>query len=113
MFVNRLTIDYECYLWNQFQSINCLLLVKTVFPDVPPFSYCNPGQYNDMLPIDKLIFGIHKKSSRQERNHVYITDQASVLFKLEDRKSTRLNSSHVATSYAVFCLKKKKIQITV
>src|SRR5690625_7017406 len=24
-----------------------------------------------------------------------------------DRKSTRLNSSHVATSYAVFCLKKK------
>src|SRR5439155_687209 len=28
----------------------------------------------------------------------------------EDRKSTRLNSSHVAISYAVFCLKKKKIK---
>src|SRR5690625_52682 len=28
-----------------------------------------------------------------------------------DRKSTRLNSSHVAISYAVFCLKKKKKQI--
>src|SRR5207253_8807466 len=27
---------------------------------------------------------------------------------LGDRKSTRLNSSHVAISYAVFCLKKKK-----
>src|SRR5690349_24040580 len=27
-----------------------------------------------------------------------------------DRKSTRLNSSHVETSYAVFCLKKKKQQ---
>src|SRR5699024_12203891 len=26
-----------------------------------------------------------------------------------DRKSTRLNSSHVSNSYAVFCLKKKKI----
>src|SRR6266576_5710155 len=26
-----------------------------------------------------------------------------------DRKSTRLNSSHVETSYAVFCLKKNKI----
>src|SRR5690606_41857344 len=26
----------------------------------------------------------------------------------EDRKSTRLNSSHVKISYAVFCLKKKK-----
>src|SRR5437660_5410469 len=29
----------------------------------------------------------------------------------EDRKSTRLNSSHVAISYAVFCLKKKKKQL--
>src|SRR5256885_10934295 len=27
-----------------------------------------------------------------------------------DRKSTRLNSSHLVISYAVFCLKKKKIQ---
>src|SRR5690625_6372161 len=31
-----------------------------------------------------------------------------------DRKSTRLNSSHVATSYAVFCLKqKRKTAVTV
>src|SRR5690606_39838546 len=30
-----------------------------------------------------------------------------VFFKAADRKSTRLNSSHVKTSYAVFCLKKK------
>src|SRR3712207_7788288 len=29
-----------------------------------------------------------------------------------DRKSTRLNSSHANISYAVFCLKKKKIRIT-
>src|SRR5690625_6660615 len=29
-----------------------------------------------------------------------------------DRKSTRLNSSHVAISYAVFCLKKKKRMCT-
>src|SRR5690625_5328724 len=29
----------------------------------------------------------------------------------QDRKSTRLNSSHVAISYAVFCLKKKKKQV--
>src|SRR5256885_5170202 len=33
---------------------------------------------------------------------------------LADRKSTRLNSSHLVISYAVFCLKKKKeiIQLT-
>src|SRR5690606_40051701 len=29
-----------------------------------------------------------------------------------DRKSTRLNSSHVKISYAVFCLKKKKMDLT-
>src|SRR5688500_19285412 len=28
----------------------------------------------------------------------------------QDRKSTRLNSSHLVISYAVFCLKKKKIR---
>src|SRR5258707_4396048 len=32
--------------------------------------------------------------------------------KLIDRKSTRLNSSHANISYAVFCLKKKKITTT-
>src|SRR5699024_11813651 len=34
---------------------------------------------------------------------LYIVDEPFV----GDRKSTRLNSSHVSTSYAVFCLKKK------
>src|SRR5437773_3815863 len=29
-----------------------------------------------------------------------------------DRKSTRLNSSHITISYAVFCLKKKKKKVT-
>src|SRR5436309_9379511 len=33
---------------------------------------------------------------------------AGVVPLAEDRKSTRLNSSHVKISYAVFCLKKKK-----
>src|SRR5437868_8746088 len=32
--------------------------------------------------------------------------------RLRDRKSTRLNSSHVSISYAVFCLKKKKMKLT-
>src|SRR5689334_23787679 len=35
---------------------------------------------------------------------------ASPLAYAEDRKSTRLNSSHSSISYAVFCLKKKKKQ---
>src|SRR5690625_7074527 len=35
-------------------------------------------------------------------------DSAPYVPPQRDRKSTRLNSSHVAISYAVFCLKKKK-----
>src|SRR5690625_5761236 len=44
--------------------------------------------------------------SRLVESFAYLN--ARIHHKLEDRKSTRLNSSHVAISYAVFCLKKKK-----
>src|ERR1022692_891338 len=36
------------------------------------------------------------------------TDPRSLSFPVDDRKSTRLNSSHLVISYAVFCLKKQK-----
>src|SRR5699024_12107986 len=39
---------------------------------------------------------------------VITTSVFAILDLIEDRKSTRLNSSHVSISYAVFCLKKKK-----
>src|SRR5690242_21518247 len=39
------------------------------------------------------------------RDHLDVADDT-------DRKSTRLNSSHMSISYAVFCLKKKKIYYT-
>src|SRR5207248_6906030 len=35
-------------------------------------------------------------------------EQSDLIDGVEDRKSTRLNSSHRTISYAVFCLKKKK-----
>src|SRR5690606_4221840 len=42
-------------------------------------------------------------------NHpIHVHGQRFVVLSVEDRKSTRLNSSHVKISYAVFCLKKKK-----
>src|SRR3712207_8744709 len=36
-----------------------------------------------------------------------VVGAADLLVELQDRKSTRLNSSHANISYAVFCLKKK------
>src|SRR5438132_6271544 len=38
-------------------------------------------------------------------------DDRRLDFRDEDRKSTRLNSSHTVISYAVFCLKKKRYSI--
>src|SRR5690606_40784007 len=44
-----------------------------------------------------------------EKGEIDITSNYETLKKYRiDRKSTRLNSSHVKISYAVFCLKKKK-----
>src|SRR3954471_18923074 len=45
-----------------------------------------------------------RKSTRLNSSHVEISYAVFCL----DRKSTRLNSSHVEISYAVFCLKKKE-----
>src|SRR3712207_8667123 len=42
-----------------------------------------------------------------EGEHVGPTRRAAGLGEAQDRKSTRLNSSHANISYAVFCLKKK------
>src|SRR3712207_7428803 len=42
------------------------------------------------------------------RSEVRIVEARLAEADLEDRKSTRLNSSHANISYAVFCLKKKK-----
>src|SRR5437868_8451189 len=48
-------------------------------------------------------------TDRHEREMLYgPTNEELITDIFQDRKSTRLNSSHVSISYAVFCLKKKK-----
>src|SRR5699024_12493031 len=49
--------------------------------------------------LDIIALSACQKSKRE----VHLIDKVA----LRDRKSTRLNSSHVSISYAVFCLKKK------
>src|SRR3989442_8548292 len=44
----------------------------------------------------------------EHRDDSVVVDRVDDTPSLIDRKSTRLNSSHVRISYAVFCLKKKK-----
>src|SRR5690349_25090016 len=64
------------------------------------------------LPIHFLGFqGLHPRFATgifPGTRRVTHADLAAVRLQQIDRKSTRLNSSHVEISYAVFCLKKKK-----
>src|SRR3712207_9111387 len=53
----------------------------------------DPGRADQQLPGDADLRQQHDRAPQQRG---------------EDRKSTRLNSSHANISYAVFCLKKKK-----
>src|SRR6266540_7127333 len=46
---------------------------------------------------------VRKLMAARERNRASLTQ-----LERDDRKSTRLNSSHITSSYAVFCLNKKK-----
>src|SRR5207249_9233926 len=48
------------------------------------------------------------RDARHFAINVFLQGQGELAAELGDRKSTRLNSSHVSISYAVFCLKKKK-----
>src|SRR5690349_23192534 len=50
----------------------------------------------------------HARSARRPLAHPRLRTRTLRRVTEVDRKSTRLNSSHVEISYAVFCLKKKK-----
>src|SRR5690625_7850833 len=69
---------------------------------------------HDALPISANTVSSHAEYKSVAPFHCLTTEpllssKGSVVKQWNgDRKSTRLNSSHVAISYAVFCLKKKK-----
>src|SRR2546426_4555848 len=50
----------------------------------------------------------HAEHREQEGGGQELRRQKQAQLREQDRKSTRLNSSHLVISYAVFCLKKKK-----
>src|SRR5207249_6834653 len=68
---------------------------------VPGLSTASNGAQTDINPVD---IGVNRIAGTDD---VPGGDTITVIFSKPglDRKSTRLNSSHVSTSYAVFCLK--------
>src|SRR3989454_854274 len=51
---------------------------------------------------------VSARSGADPETHSLIDEKSTLPARTADRKSTRLNSSHLVISYAVFCLKKKK-----
>src|SRR5690349_23439479 len=87
---------------------------STLFPYTTLFRSTVRGQ----IPLNSRFIG---RLGLLERLSLFVEVVAEVVrvvlrcriqlaLDLVDRKSTRLNSSHVEISYAVFCLKKKKTQ---
>src|SRR5690606_41699471 len=87
----------------------------TLFPYTTLFR--SDHSFQSMTVVVCLLFfqsqNVKHESVQQcaELVKVFFVDRFRTLFQQIDvnRKSTRLNSSHVNISYAVFCLKKKKI----
>src|SRR3712207_7845169 len=76
---------------------------STLFPYTTLFR-SRPALRARAQPADALLgTGLHLHYMRDG-----VMRPAVARVELEDRKSTRLNSSHANISYAVFCLKKKK-----
>src|SRR5438874_4669840 len=76
-------------------------------PATMPSALQNVGfepQLGGQVPLD-VPFEDESSRSVQLRDYFH---RKPVVLAFVDRKSTRLNSSHVESSYAVFCLKKKK-----
>src|SRR3712207_8672318 len=76
---------------------------STLFPYTTLF---RSDQDDDVA--DHFGQGPGERTLRADDVVVQPTDQCTRVRPREDRKSTRLNSSHANISYAVFCLKKKK-----
>src|SRR2546430_12146640 len=82
---------------------------STLFPYTTLFRSAKP--LRDNFPLNPKGFNAKVQYADGIENlaaHAYCT---FALKPFGDRKSTRLNSSHSQISYAVFCLKKKKIHV--
>src|SRR5256885_10226192 len=92
---------------------------STLFPYTTLFR--SPvARERDLLPVgrpdrgtfDSVVVAQDRRLEQAPLNGIrlrnVVTIDVVVTLAITDRKSTRLNSSHLVISYAVFCLKKKK-----
>src|SRR5690242_21432879 len=82
--------------WQQYQKLG---FESASTGDIWPHAY-------GVVTCENLAIGLHAAGA-EALSITFVRPEVAALHR-EDRKSTRLNSSHMSISYAVFCLKKKK-----
>src|SRR5438477_9726780 len=75
---------------------------STLFPYTTLFRSSMPA--HDLIVENGRVTGVVAVHQETGEEHTFLAKTVCS----SDRKSTRLNSSHMSISYAVFCLKKKK-----
>src|SRR5690554_7499977 len=89
--------------------------ISTLFPYTTLFrsvfvssydGYVSAIDTSSLTVTNRIKVGRNPEGICISNNSLFVANSGGLDYK--DRKSTRLNSSHVRISYAVFCLKKKK-----
>src|SRR5207253_9309594 len=83
------------------------VLEKEVTSDPSGLRPSNHWPLSSSHPTEKFARGDSRRQATFS-SYLPVWRRTGLVSSPIDRKSTRLNSSHVAISYAVFCLKKKK-----
>src|SRR5256885_6173091 len=82
---------------------------STLFPYTTLFRSLNAEKVaSEVRALGRKVVAMKADVTSSADVKAMIDRTRETLGKIEDRKSTRLNSSHLVISYAVFCLKKKK-----
>src|SRR5699024_11907867 len=83
-----------------------VVVLDVRLPDGDGVTVCR--DIRSMLPDTRMLMLTSYSDDEALYGAVMAGASGYILKQIQDRKSTRLNSSHVSISYAVFCLKKKK-----
>src|SRR5690625_3360907 len=104
----------------KYKSFTSKEEAKLAYEKGPDTTKKQTGYIGDSISVDAACSGnpgvmeyqgVHTRTGKQIFHYGPVpkgTDNIGEFLAIVDRKSTRLNSSHVAISYAVFCLKKNK-----
>src|SRR5699024_12055511 len=96
--------NYKSRKWSRKEDRSLPIIAKS-HHEIEEY-YTQQGELESILYYSTPLFNEKENKALIYQDKVSKSSEIRQLF--IDRKSTRLNSSHVSISYAVFCLKKKK-----